>query len=500
MDGNLRATIDVPGTEWTMQIHRTLLIASVLAIMPFSGRAQGLTPNVVLIYADDLGYGDLGCYGNSRIPTPNCDRLASEGVRFTHAYAAASVCTPSRYALLTGRYPWRTWLKKGVVGNTPALIEEGRYTLANVFRDAGYATAAVGKWHLGFGDRHQKDLDWNAELTGGPCDIGFDYFFGMPVSHFYPPYVYVENRRVYNLDPDDPLSLDSGKPGLPVQHGGASATYKPEEVGKELADRACRYIRENRDRRFFLYYAAIEPHTPFTPHPDYVGRSQVGAYGDFVVQFDDGVGHVLAAVQECGLAQDTIVILTSDNGGISRTNGHMLKHGLDYDPNVPLRGDKGDFLEGGLRIPFIVRWPGIVKPNTRSDEVICQTDLLKTFADLLGVDIPEGAGEDSADVLAALRGESSPERPVVLQSRNGFHALQRGEWIYLDHSTNGDLPADAARAPRVETQGQLYHLSEDLHQDRNLYESDPDRVSAMREALRGIRDRAGPAPPSRDVD
>jgi len=471
-----------------------------LAFAATVGAIERQMPNVVLIYADDLGYGDLGCYGNKRIPTPNCDRLASEGCLFTQAYTAASVCTPARYSLLTGRYPWRTWLKKGVVANTPALIDPGTYTLGNLFRDAGYRTAVIGKWHIGLGEGQpgsKQDLDWNNQIKRGPCDVGFDYFFGMPVSHFFPPFVYIENRRVYNLDPRDPLSLEFQKKGPPLQRGGASATYRKEEVGRELADRACSYIQENRHMPIFLYYAAIEPHTPFTPHPDYEGRSKAGAYGDFVVQFDDGVGRVLQTLQECGLEENTIVILTSDNGGIPTDNGHLKKLNLNYNPNGRLRGDKGDFLEGGLRVPFVIRWPGTVKPSTKSDEVICQTDLLATFADLLNVAIPQGAAEDSSNVLPALKGGVLAERPIALQSRGGFHALRRGEWIYLDGSTNGDTPADAKRAPKVNTPGQLYRLSDDLHQDTNLYEACPERVAAMLKKLNEIRNKETSATPTR---
>ena len=460
-------------------------IFTLLAVASVSFNAFSVQkPNVLLILADDLGYGDLSCYGGEgRIQTPNCDRLAKEGCRFTQAYTAASVCTPARYSLLTGRYPWRTWLKKGVVGNTPALIDPDTFTMADLFKSAGYKTAAIGKWHIGFGDRGQKDLDWNAELPKGPCDDGFDTFFGMPVSHFYPPYVYIENRHVYNLDPVDPLSLEFQKNGLPKQIGGAAATYKQENAGCELADRACRYIEENSDAPFFLYYAAIEPHTPFTPHPDYHGKSDAGLYGDFVVQFDDGIGRIFQTLEKQGIAENTIVILTSDNGGISSDNGYMRKAGIQYNPNVPLRGDKGDALEGGLRIPFLIRWPGIVKPGTVSDEVLCQTDLLSAFANLLNVPVPEDAAEDSRNILDALKGGAAPNTPIVLQSRAGFHALRQGEWIYLDVEHEGDNNSSGI----VETPGQLYRLTDDLHEDSNLYRKYPERVEAMLCELNEIR-------------
>ncbi len=456
----------------------TLLLGSPANV--FAGR-----PNVVLIVADDLGYGDLSCYGGEgRIETPNCDRLAEEGLRFTQAYTAASVCTPARYSLLTGRYPWRTWLKKGVVGNTPAMIDPDMFTIADLFKSAGYKTAAIGKWHIGFGDRDQKDLDWNAEIPKGPCEIGFDYFFGMPVSHFYPPYVYIENRRVYNLDPSDPLSLEwPAGGGMPTQHGGAAATYQQENAGRELANRACTFIEKNGDSPFFLYYAAIEPHTPFAPHPDYHGRSDAGLYGDFVAQFDDGVGRIFQTLEKQGVAENTIVILTSDNGGISSGNGHFKNSNITYNPNVPLRGDKGDALEGGLRVPFLIRWPGSVKPRAVSDEVICLTDLPAAFAGLLDVSMPDGAAEDSRNILEALRGGASPKDPIVLQSRAGFHILRQGEWVYLDVAHEGDYDSRGDAG----TPGQLYNLSDDLHQDDNLFKKYPERVQAMLRELNLIR-------------
>lgn len=454
-------------------------------------------PNVLIIYADDLGYGELSAYGADRVPTPHSDRLASEGLRFTDAYAAAAVCTPARYALLTGRYPWRTWLKQGVVGNTPSMFEWGEFTLPKLFKSAGYTTAAIGKWHIGFGERGAKDLNWNEDLPKGPVDcVGFDYFFGNSVSHFFPPYVYIENQRVVNLDPADPLSLvwPKGKP--PQQKGGEAATYEQEDAGPEFARRVCDYLRENKDQPFFLIYNAIEPHTPFTAHPDFQGKSELGSYGDFMLQFDHGVGRILDTLDELGLTENTLVILTSDNGGISTRNGHLVRAladaGVDeYLPNAPLRGDKGDFLEGGFRIPFLIRWPGVVAPGSESDAIIVQTDLMASFANLLEVDIPTGAAEDSRDVLAALKGGAAPDTPVVLQSRAGHLALRQGDWIYLDGNNSGDY--DTLDGVSVDTPGQLYNLKEDLHEDDNLYRQYPERVAAMQQTLAEIRDRVPPA-------
>ena len=469
-----------------------------LAIPATGAQATPERPNVVLIYADDLGYGDLSCYGGEgRIETPHTDRLAEEGIRFTQAYTAASVCTPARYGLLTGRYPWRTWLKRGVVGNTPALIDPDTFTMADLFKEAGYRTGIIGKWHLGFGDRGQRDLDWNAEIPKGPRELGFDYFFGMPVSHFYPPFVYIENRHVHNLDPADPLHLEwpEGR-GPPTQVGGEAATYDQEEAGREIAARACRFIEEHAGEPFFLFYSAIEPHTPFTPHPDYLGSSEAGVYGDFVVQFDDGVGRILDTLEREGIAGETLVIVTSDNGGISPENGYMRRHGIDYDPNVPLRGDKGDFLEGGIRFPFVVRWPGEAPAGLVSDAIISQIDLMASFADLLGVPLPSGAGGDSRDALPALKGGPGPDAPFVAQSRAGFHALRDGAWIYLDADHSGDNriyrdadhSGDNRSEPFVDTPAQLYDLSEDLRQEDNQFAARPERVEAMRASLEAIRD------------
>ena len=474
--------------EWVHPVRLAFLAGVFSLIVSASPLAGSERPNVVLIYADDLGYGDLSCYGGEgRIETPHTDRLAQEGIRFTQAYTAASVCTPARYGLLTGRHPWRTWLKRGVVGNTPALIVPDTYTIADLFKAAGYRTGIIGKWHLGFGDRGQRDLDWNAEIPKGPRELGFDYFFGMPVSHFYPPFVYIENRRVHNLDPADPLHLEwpEGR-GPPTQIGGEAATYDKTEAGRELATRACRFIEENADRPFFLFYPAIEPHTPFTPHPDYLGSSEAGVYGDFVVQFDDGIGRILETLERQGIAENTIVIVTSDNGGISTNNGHMRRAEIDYNPNVPLRGDKGDILEGGIRIPFVIRWPGEAPAGMVSDAIISQVDLISTFAEILGVQMPTGAAEDSRNVLAALKGGAAPDAPIVAQSRAGFHALRDGEWVYLDADHAGDNRSE----PMVATPAQLYHLRDDLAQESNRYAFSPDRVEAMRDALEAIRNPA----------
>lgn len=480
----------IPICSSSFKLGCTIAVFFLVGLGAPAARAAQERPNVVLIYADDLGYGDLSCYGGEgRIETPHSDRLAAEGIRFSQAYTAASVCTPARYGLLTGRHPWRTWLDKGVVGNTPALIDSDTFTMADLFKTAGYSTGIIGKWHLGFGDRGQRDLDWNAAIPKGPRELGFDYFFGMPVSHFYPPYVYIENRHVHNLDPSDPLHLEWPEGGgMPTQHGGKSATYEETEAGRELAERACRFIEEHAGEPFFLFYTAIEPHTPFTPHPDYLGASEAGIYGDFVVQFDDGIGRILETLERQGIAENTIVIVTSDNGGISSQNGYLLRHGIDYNPNAPLRGDKGDFLEGGIRIPFIIRWPGETPPGLVSDAIISQIDLLAAFAELVDVSVPEGAAEDSRNVLDALKGGAAPDGPIVAQSRAGFHALRDGEWIFLDADHAGDWGDE----PTVSTPAQLYHLSEDLRQNDNRFDDEPERAEALQAALERVRNPEAP--------
>ncbi|MGB7343425.1 MAG: arylsulfatase [Pirellulaceae bacterium] len=482
-------------------------------------------PNVVLIFADDLGYGDLGCYGATKIQTPNIDRLAAEGRRFTDAHSASAVCTPSRYGLLTGEYPARKNIWGPAAITKPLLIDTEKTTIADVFKQSGYNTAAFGKWHLGFG---KGTNDWKQPLRPGPQDLGFDYFFGVPLVNSAPPYVFVENDRVLGRATDDPLVYLGRKPTnkatpitpLTEKHGnrvpnyfsGAVAAHKLYNdftLGTTLAHRASRWIGEQSDKPFFLYLATTNIHHPFTPAPQFQGTSQCGLYGDFVHELDWMVGEVIKTLEEKGVADNTLVIFTSDNGGMFNHGGQEAFR-LGHRGNGDLLGFKFGVWEGGHRVPFIARWPGRIKPGTTSDQLISGVDMLATFAALTDQALDDEQRADSVDILPALIGE--PDFPLretlVLSPNKPTHlAIRKGKWVYIGakgsggfkggpgtHAAggpvcasfvgsvnsdfeNGEFKADAPPA-------QLYDLQSDLRQTRNLYNEYPEVVKELSELLK----------------
>lgn len=489
-------------------------------VLPAGGGLAGERPNVVLIFADDLGFGDVGCYGASKVETPNIDRLAAEGRRFTDAHSASAVCTPSRYALLTGEYPFRRDLWAPVFLKSRLVIDEDRTTIADVMRDAGHATACLGKWHLGFGE---ESPDWNGELKPGPLELGFDRFFGVPVVNSHPPFVWVEDRRVVGLEADDPLVFGT-RADTPVfpekmgidQIGGAAAAhalYRDRQVGTRLARESVAWIDSHRDRPFFLYLATTNIHHPFTPAPRFDGSSGAGRYGDFIHELDWIVGEVLGALDRNGLAEKTLVIFTSDNGGMLNQGGQdawKAGHRLNGD----LLGFKFGAWEGGHRVPFLARWPGRIPAGTTSDQLIGNVDLLATFAALVGRELQEGEGVDSFNVLPALTGE--PAEPVrdhlVLAPVSRDHlALREGRWIFigakgeggftgrkigahnlggaaafkLTHQVNSDIEDGRIKPDAPGTQ--LYDLATDRSQAANVVRDHPERAAEMAARLERIR-------------
>ena len=477
-------------------------------------------PNVVLIFADDVGYGDVGCYGATKVKTPNIDRLATEGRRFTDAHSASAVCTPSRYALMTGEYPFRKNLWNPVFLKTGLLIDPGRLTLASLMKDAGYATACLGKWHLGFG---RSKPDWNGQLKPGPLELGFDYYFGVPVVNSHPPFVYVENHGVVGLVPDDPLVFGKKaqtrvfpeKMGID-QIGGAAAAhalYDDELVGTRLTEKAVNWIADHKTQPFFLYLATTNIHHPFTPHPRFKGSSECGRYGDFIHELDWIVGEVLQALAEHDLADNTLVIFTSDNGGMLNQGGQdawKAGHRL----NGPLLGFKFDAWEGGHRIPMIARWPGRIPAGTVSDQLICNVDMLATFAALVGRGLGETDAVDSFNMLPALTG--SPENAIrdhlVLSPQKSSHiALRKGQWIYIGAQGGGGFSArqigahglggpaafqltgqvnsdiENARLKPDAPETQLYDLESDPFEKQNVIRQHPEKAAELREALSDIR-------------
>jgi len=367
-----------------MRILRQLVSALMCTGASFAAPGRDIDapppPNVVVIFADDLGYGDLGCYGATKVQTPNIDKLAMEGRRFTDAHSASAVCTPSRYALLTGEYPHRKGLSRPVFLKTGLVIDTKQQTLARIMKEAGHATACIGKWHLGFGENAP---DWNGDLKPGPLELGFDYYFGVPVVNSHPPFVYVENHRVVGLVPDDPFVFGKKaktreffeKMGTD-QIGGADAAhalYDDEAVGTTLTAKAVDWIKERKKEPFFLYLATTNIHHPFTPAPRFKGTSQCGRYGDFIHELDWIVGEVMKTLEEQGVADNTLVIFTSDNGGMFNVGGQdawEAGHRLNGD----LLGFKFSAWEGGHRVPFIARWPGRIEAGSTSEQLISEIE------------------------------------------------------------------------------------------------------------------------------
>ncbi|MBI3864362.1 MAG: arylsulfatase [Planctomycetia bacterium] len=457
-----------------------LTLFCALFIAPTDLRAQ--LPNVVVILADDLGWGDLGCYGAKHTVTPHLDRLAREGMRFTDAHSTSAVCTPTRYGLLTGRYAWRTRLKRGtLIGDSPALIEEGRLTLARLFKGKGYATAAIGKWHLGLGS--DAKTDFAKTLRPGPLEAGFDSFFGIPASLDMVPYVYVENDRVLAL----PTAQSEKSPksnyfdGVFWREGPAAPGFRHRDVLPELTRRAEVFIHsQTAERPFFLYLALTSPHTPWVPTGEFQGSTALGEYGDFVTQTDAAVGRVLATLEARKLADNTLIVFTSDNGAIPlpaqfAASGHK--------PNGPWRGQKADCWEAGHRVPYLVRWPVRTPAGSTCAETICHTDLPATMAALIGRKLPDDSAEDSFNLLPLYLG-AMPEKPVreatVHHSGDGAFAIRQGKWKAISHLGSGGFSQPKTEQPAAGgPTGQLYDLETDPGETRNLWLESPDVVARL---------------------
>jgi arylsulfatase A-like enzyme len=471
--------------------------------------------NVVLIYADDLGYGDVSAYGANAVRTPHIDRLAKEGLRFTDGHSPAATCTPSRYAMLTGEYAFRKQGTGVLPGDAALVIEPNRTTLASVLRTAGYTTGVVGKWHLGLGP--VGGPDWNGVITPGPEDIGFDYAFIMAATGDRVPTVYVESRRVVGLDPADPINVSytapigdwptgkanpellkvapshghdmtitNGISRIGYMTGGKAALWKDEDMADVFTSRAVSFIERQRDKPFFLFFATHDPHVPRVPHPRFAGATSMGPRGDAIVQTDWCVGEILAALDRLKLADDTLVIFTSDNGPViddGYKDDAVAKLG-NHKPSGPFRGGKYSHFEAGTRVPFIVRWPRRVKPGV-SDALVAQVDFAGSFAALLGQPLPSTA-PDSQNTIAAFLGESRTGRAELVEQAGG-QALRVGQWKFIEASkrprmnvnTNTELGNDAVP--------QLYDLAADPGETRNLAEAHPERVAEMAALLQKIR-------------
>ena len=470
--------------------------ASSSQVLRAAERPAASRPNIVVILADDLGWGSLNCYGAPKtlVRTPNCDRLATEGIRFTDANTASSVCSPTRYALLTGRYCWRTSLQHEVLGTTaPLHIETSRLTIASLLKKHGYRTAAVGKWHLGYGS--SPKCDYTADLTPGPLDIGFDYHFAVPSNHGDNTGVFVENRRVVGLRSN---KLDPSKYGKTFYgRGSFLGLDAPQRVDEEVMDTLTRKAvawleQQEAGKPFFLYFTPVAVHRPVTPSAKTKGSSTAGPYGDWIHELDASVGGILDTLDRKGLAKDTLVIFTSDNGGVivdpaqaDSPEGQAAKAGLVI--NGPWRARKHSVYQGGFRVPFVARWPGRIPAGATSDQTISLTDLLATTAAIVGEPLPPRteAAEDSYDVLPAMPGKKL-DRPIrdaiVVHSADGNFAIRQGPWKWIEGKAHPDTLPGALKARAVEFRPQLYNLTEDPAEKNDVLDKHTD-VARQLEAL-----------------
>jgi arylsulfatase A-like enzyme len=473
-----------------------------------SGSAR--RPNVVVILADDLGYGDLKCLNpDGKIATPNFDRLSAEGVAFTDAHSGSAVCTPTRYGLLTGRYAWRTPLQNGVLGGlSPRLIEPNRLTLASMLKSAGYRTACIGKWHLGMNwelkpgksvaqlsiePREQVfNVEYDRPISNGPTAVGFDYYFGISASLDMVPYVFIENDHVTASPTEDvEFPLFEGRGERYCRKGPTAPGFKTEDVLPELTKRAIKFVEDSAaDARagkpFFLYLPLASPHTPIAPSMEWRGKSGLNYYGDFVMQTDESVGQLLAALDRAGLAKDTLVVLTSDNG-CSPSADYPELLGKGHNPSYVFRGNKADIFEGGHRVPFLVRWPAGAAGGRRSDQIVCLNDMVATCAEIAGAVLPAEAAEDSYSFLAALSGKS--ERPlresIIHHSINGSFAIREGNWkLILARDSGGwSEPRPGTPAATELPDTQLYDLATDIGEKTNVASAHPDVVERLTKLL-----------------
>ena len=455
--------------------------------------AKQRPPNIIYILADDMGYGDVSAFNpDAAWKTVNIDRIADQGKRFTDAHTNSAVCTPTRYGVLTGRYAWRTRLKRGVLWSwDKPLIEQAEETVGSLLKRNGYTTGCVGKWHLGLGwQYHESDpdsADFSKPVTGGPVTLGFDYFFGITASLDIPPYVYIEN----DLPTTVPTEYTSNKSEQGWWRRGLTGSdFDHEQVLPVLTEKAVSFIEKHAndpdEKPFFLYFALTAPHTPILPTAKFKGKSRTNAYGDFVLQVDHTVGEILAAIDRQGITHETLVIFTSDNGCSPEANFEELA-GFGHDPSYLFRGTKADIFEGGHHVPFAVRWPGSVRTGTTSNQVICLTDLMATLAAIVGDTLGPEAGEDSYNLLPALLDDQVEQirESTVHHSVNGSFAIRKGKWKLILCPGSGGWSEPKPGSPEEEglPPYQLYNLEVDIGETQNLYNDFPDVVKELEELL-----------------
>lgn len=470
-------------------------------------------PNIIYILADDLGYGDLSVYNKgSKIATPNLDKLASEGMRFTDAHSTSGVCTPTRYSVMTGRYPWRSKLPIGVMhGYNRPLIENDRATVASMLKKNGYNTGVVGKWHLGLGwaikpefasklndpyygvtaEMDSTEIDFNKDFTSGPNSVGFDYSYVLPSSLDMQPYCYIENHQF--IEPLTTRTIgrkpEADYAGAFWREGKMSASFDFYNVVPTFMEKATQFIKkQSASKPFFLYLPVPAPHTPWVPDAEFFGKSRIGEYGDFVMQLDAAVGRLLATLDSMGMSKNTMVVFTSDNGPYWREN-NIKKY--EHKSAGELRGMKGDAFEAGHRVPFIVRWPAKIKAGSVSEATTTLANLMATCAEMVGEKSEVFKTEDSYSLLPVLSGKSlvvSNQPAVVHISSMGYMVIRKGDWKLIQGLGSGGFTLPNKIKPKLgEAIGQLYNLSEDLHEEYDQYEKFPKKVKELSEMLEKIK-------------
>lgn len=496
---------------------------------PKESKAQeevGQKPNIVVIYMDDLGYGDVGAYGATGLKTPNIDKLAKGGIKFTSGYATSATCTPSRYALLTGQYPWRKKEARILPGTAPLIIGTEQPTLPKLLKKNGYHTGIVGKWHLGLGDGH---VDWNKEIAPGPNQVGFDYSYILAATQDRVPTVYIDNGKVDNLDPKDPIevsyeknfegeptgkdnpelttmkwhhghnqSIVNGIPRIGYMKGGKAALWKDVDMADHFLAKAKAYVNEHKEEPFFLYYALQQPHVPRTPNPRFVGASGMGPRGDVIVEADWVIGEFLKELDKNGLMENTLIVFSSDNGPVLNDGYYdeaVEKLG-DHTPTGGLRGGKYSLFDAGTRVPFIVYWKGRVEPRV-SDALVCQIDLYASLASMFGTDATDVP--DSENILPALLGESNTGRENLVVEASGRTALRQGDWAlippYKGAAINTQVNIELGNAEEY----QLYNLKQDWGQQKNLAETHPEKLQELIEVYKKLHGKSNEEVPELEL-
>lgn len=478
-------------------IHRTPVALLSFLVFQFVVLQAGLAedtmtpPHIVIVMVDDMGYGDPGCYNaNSKIPMPHFDSLARDGMRFTDAHAPGPLCHLSRYGLLTGRYPFRA---NPNLWRTQPTIDEDQFTIASLLQHYGYQTAMVGKWHLGFAED-----GYDKPLPGGPVDRGFQSFFGIRASTDIPPYFYIRGNRAVT-PPTNQIEANKSPGWSPIQGafwraGGIAPDLRLKDVLPRFTDEAVQVIQQHaksgKEKPLMLYLAYPAPHTPWLPSPKFKGSSKASMYGDFTVMVDDMLGRVLKALDKAKMSDDTLVIVTSDNGPVWYDTDVER---YDHDSSGGLRGMKADAWEGGHRMPFVVRWPGVVKAGSVSRQIICFTDLIATFVDILDIDLPDHVAPDSFSLLPELQGNQPADQPLrpsfVMASGNRTMMVRMGDWKLIEGLGSGGFskPARVKPSPGGPT-GQLYNLADDLDESENLFDKHPEIVKRLRDELNRVKD------------